>query len=480
MGTRFCLVDTPGFDDTYISDKDILDLVMKWLVDTYRKSIMISAILYVHNISQPRMQGSALRTFRIFRNLCGDDFSSKVALLTTFHDLYDQTQPELIASRLDELRHDEFFGSIIARGALMCKAPRTQEGGQSLICDITARLDIPLKVQEEVVDKKVRMEDTLAMKTMFEMELERQRVEYEQKMDEARQEFARQIRDMEEKRTIQLNDLRKELEEKGTTQPKPRRALSEQLDSMSTSKKVDTSPPLPPRRAQTTLDVAFQRSCEERKRRWLQFNKDIQSTLNVLMMGKQNGHIKCSLLLPIKSYYRTVCCHCMRTIGQARSYSQCNYHVKRELFADERCLECVDCADPEIFILCSQCYENDTVFCNNRAHVKAEMIPVNSAEPWTRCPRAGSPPQTRINSCCKCKQNVGICYLRMYGDPIHMEGRLIRRQIVAIAEKLGICVSTVLSKESIVQVTAGVFQEHLMLCRFAFDILARASIGSIC
>lgn len=37
-GTNVVLVDTPGFDDTYLSDFDILQTVAKWLKNVYASS----------------------------------------------------------------------------------------------------------------------------------------------------------------------------------------------------------------------------------------------------------------------------------------------------------------------------------------------------------------------------------------------------------------------------------------------------------
>lgn len=315
IGVRFCLVDTPGFDDTHVSDVEILEKVSKWLINTYRKEIKISAVLYVHNISQPRMQGSALRSFRVFRKLCGENYSSRIILFTTFHDIY-QKSPRIIASRLTELKKDEFFGPLIAEGAKLWRAPRTQDDGRSLIWDITELEPIALKIQEEVVDQNISLEETLAMKTMFELELERQRGEFEQKMKEAKEDFARQMREMEERRAEELKVLRKEFEGREKAPPVSRRAQSEQLDSRPKVEKSEAKPGPPPRRAQTTSDLEFQQMSAQRQRQWQGFNKAIQSCFNVLMTGKQNGHVKCSMAIPVKSYYSTICRHCLRTIGQ--------------------------------------------------------------------------------------------------------------------------------------------------------------------
>ena len=78
------LVDTPGFDDTYISDVDVLCKLSRWLEETYIKGFLLSGLLHLHRITDVRMGGSAMRNLRMFRRLCGPDALTKALLVTTF------------------------------------------------------------------------------------------------------------------------------------------------------------------------------------------------------------------------------------------------------------------------------------------------------------------------------------------------------------------------------------------------------------
>jgi predicted GTPase len=59
-GKIITLVDTPGFDDSNISDSEILMKLLGWLKETQEDEQKLSGILYLHRIDAPRMQGSAL------------------------------------------------------------------------------------------------------------------------------------------------------------------------------------------------------------------------------------------------------------------------------------------------------------------------------------------------------------------------------------------------------------------------------------
>jgi len=41
-------VDTPGFDDTYRSDTEVLREIASWLTDSYAKNVKLNGIIYIH------------------------------------------------------------------------------------------------------------------------------------------------------------------------------------------------------------------------------------------------------------------------------------------------------------------------------------------------------------------------------------------------------------------------------------------------
>lgn len=54
-------IDTPGFDDTDRSDVDILGLITAYLQTRNSGEIRLSGIIYLHNITDTRMQGSSVK-----------------------------------------------------------------------------------------------------------------------------------------------------------------------------------------------------------------------------------------------------------------------------------------------------------------------------------------------------------------------------------------------------------------------------------
>jgi predicted GTPase len=69
-GTKLFLVDTPGFDDTYRSDTDILKEIANWLSTAYEENIKLAGIIYLHRIEDVRLGGAAMRNLRMFKAQC--------------------------------------------------------------------------------------------------------------------------------------------------------------------------------------------------------------------------------------------------------------------------------------------------------------------------------------------------------------------------------------------------------------------------
>ncbi|KAF8056273.1 P-loop containing nucleoside triphosphate hydrolase protein [Lyophyllum atratum] len=82
-GCRVVIVDTPGFDDTYEGDAEILRRIADWLEKSYKKKAVLGGIIYLQDISHSRFTGTGRRNLEMFNHLCGDAALHKVVLGTT-------------------------------------------------------------------------------------------------------------------------------------------------------------------------------------------------------------------------------------------------------------------------------------------------------------------------------------------------------------------------------------------------------------
>ncbi len=175
-GREFSIVDTPGFNDTYRSDNDVLKELADWLLGSYQEGVNISGIIYLHRISDTKMEGSALRNLRMFRMLCGEDFMKNVILGTTFWDVVDEKQG---AAREEELlQTDGFFKDMKEKGCDVVRIFDDRASNLELLSRFAAKQPTVMRIQQEMFGGKTLAETAAASAVSQELaELQRQNLE---------------------------------------------------------------------------------------------------------------------------------------------------------------------------------------------------------------------------------------------------------------------------------------------------------------
>ncbi|KIO01138.1 hypothetical protein M404DRAFT_150982 [Pisolithus tinctorius Marx 270] len=155
------LVDTPGFDDTFMTDAQILKQIAHWLNATYKKNIKLSGVLYLHRISDNRVSGTPLRNYNMFKELCGKENFKNVVLVTT---MWDEVTEEVGSARENELQSD-FWRSMIDLGSTIHRFDGTMESAWKIISCLSVAPPVqrrPLQIQREMVDGHVPLHRTAA------------------------------------------------------------------------------------------------------------------------------------------------------------------------------------------------------------------------------------------------------------------------------------------------------------------------------
>ncbi|KAG6826662.1 hypothetical protein H0H92_014935 [Tricholoma furcatifolium] len=115
---RVVIIDTPGFDDTDIDDREILRRIAIWLAHSYDAKMKLAGVIYLHEITQPRMLGTSRKNLDLFTRLCGPDAIKNVILATTkWGELPNIQTGELRESQLksEHWRHMLDMGSRVHR-----------------------------------------------------------------------------------------------------------------------------------------------------------------------------------------------------------------------------------------------------------------------------------------------------------------------------------------------------------------------------
>jgi hypothetical protein len=160
--TNVYLVDTPGFDDTDRSDTEVLREIASWLTASYSNSIKLHGIIYLHRITDPRMQGSGMRNLHMFKKLCGDKNLSNVIMATCQWERVLEADGAERERQLKETPH--FWGYMVDRGSQMHRHYNTRESAlhliQSLVDGNASRPKIVLDIQTQMVDEGKDLADT--------------------------------------------------------------------------------------------------------------------------------------------------------------------------------------------------------------------------------------------------------------------------------------------------------------------------------
>jgi hypothetical protein len=208
-GNPVALLDTPGFDDTYKTDADVLKTVADFLAHTYKKNIRLSGIIYLQRITDPRITHGGRANLALFRALCGDDPLRKVVLATTFWG--EMNNLDRARQHEEELKtNPEYWGDMLTKKATMTRFHDTQESAFQILRGLMQNEEkISLKIQTEMVDYKLDLDKTTAGESLNQ-ELTRMAAKYAKDLDRHKEEVkaALMARDL-ELQEIKADQVRK-------------------------------------------------------------------------------------------------------------------------------------------------------------------------------------------------------------------------------------------------------------------------------
>ncbi|KAH8593569.1 hypothetical protein B0O99DRAFT_515097 [Bisporella sp. PMI_857] len=98
--TNIYFIDTPGFNDTNISDREMLRRISTQLANLHAQREDIAGILYLHPITHERLTGSAKKNLDMFAKVVGPQNMSRCTFVTT---KWSKEDPTIAANREKEL-----------------------------------------------------------------------------------------------------------------------------------------------------------------------------------------------------------------------------------------------------------------------------------------------------------------------------------------------------------------------------------------
>jgi hypothetical protein len=114
---------------------------------SYANEGKITGIIYLHEITQPRMRGSFRQNYDLFGKLCGNEAMANVVIATT---KWDQISEEVAAMREKELK-GKFWANILSLGCVTARYTNTHESAWDIVNLIIPKAPLPaLLIQREL------------------------------------------------------------------------------------------------------------------------------------------------------------------------------------------------------------------------------------------------------------------------------------------------------------------------------------------
>jgi hypothetical protein len=208
-GKNIFLIDTPGFDDTYRSDTEILREIADWLGTSYQNKIKLTGIIYMHRITDVRIGGSGMKNLRMFRKLCGERGLRSVILATTMWSLCPIEDARRRENQL--VNQNDLWKYLLSHGARVFRQDDGAVSGQQILDYLINRAQqVVLEIQHELVDKGMKLSETSAGKEVQE-ELQKMKEKHDKEMKEIREEMEQAIKDKDEERQAELREYTEQM-----------------------------------------------------------------------------------------------------------------------------------------------------------------------------------------------------------------------------------------------------------------------------
>ncbi|KAH7906929.1 P-loop containing nucleoside triphosphate hydrolase protein [Hygrophoropsis aurantiaca] len=160
---RFIFVDTPGFDDTYVDDSEILRRILVWLARSYSDRVRLAGAIYMHEISQTRFLDISRKNLGMFTKLIGDDAAKNVILATT---KWGDVEKDVGERREEQLRAN-FWKDMINQGSRTAQFHNTYESAWAIINLIVDDNPVDaLQIKNELVQLEKLIPETEAGQTL--------------------------------------------------------------------------------------------------------------------------------------------------------------------------------------------------------------------------------------------------------------------------------------------------------------------------
>lgn len=215
-----------------------------FLSETFKQTVKLTGIIYLHRITDNRMGGAAVRNLVMFKKLCGQDAFRHIVLATTMwsklktSDDYDSG----VDNERQLTTHEEWWGMMHQRGSQVFR----HSGSKECALKIVARLvvsrqqngPVTLDIQREMVIDNKSLEDTAAGKEV-EKEILEARTRFKEEVIDLQQSYEEALKDRDQQLADQLLKQRQDMEMKISKADLEREKLKISLEQLAEEKTAE-------------------------------------------------------------------------------------------------------------------------------------------------------------------------------------------------------------------------------------------------
>jgi len=225
------LLDTPGFDDTTMTDTDVLRIISAYLVTMFvlrilffltwqyltgdlsplrnKQGARLVGVIYMQRISDFKVGGSARRDLRMFQELCGEEAYENVIVVT---NMWGQVPEEDGEARELELKtKDIFYKPILDRRGIMERHDNTRESAHRILEKLIHKEPAVLRIQRELAEG-TDITQTAAFRQL-DRELSELALQHQKNLDQLKAEMATAEQNMDEDTQNELAEEKQKLED---------------------------------------------------------------------------------------------------------------------------------------------------------------------------------------------------------------------------------------------------------------------------
>jgi hypothetical protein len=174
--------------------------------------IPLRGIIYLHQIHENKMKGSARQYLEIFRSLCGDHALGNVMLVTT---RWDRIEPDELgdALRREQELIDKWWAPMQKMGAQVAQFRGSRGEAEAMILELVRdRPSVVLEIQKELVDGNKEIGETRAGQQLGQ-QMNTQMHEYQQHLARLDAEISEAQREASSKAVARLRERRDGVED---------------------------------------------------------------------------------------------------------------------------------------------------------------------------------------------------------------------------------------------------------------------------